>query len=82
MNNFLGTLLTSVSRFGAAIARDRLRRELVLIDSRVLARAGLTHQDLFDHISADGEQPKSSTSSRTRVRVESLPIKHPVSPAV
>ncbi len=81
MNNFLGKLLVSLSHFGAAIARDRLRRELVLMDDRMLARAGLTRRDLLDNISSDLEQPKPSTS-KTQVCVEALPIKRPMSPAV
>ncbi len=78
MNNILGKLLTGVSRFGAAIARDRLRRELMMVDPRVLARAGLTHQDVLDTMNPDREPSKPSATHQTRAYVEALPIKPPL----
>lgn len=52
MKHFALKMVSGLSRLNAAVTRERLRRELLLVDERLLANAGLTRQSLIDSVQA------------------------------
>lgn len=50
MKHSASRIMACLSRVGIALTKERLRSELMMVDDRVLASAGLTRQGLLDSI--------------------------------